>query len=462
MVQQTQAAIKNWEKVKNSYYIHETRKESFLKQPKHVISHDMVFDILTKMTEEKEAKQFLASKGGRVPTKDFIGKDNNEFRALYNSINKFQELPNLNLIKAREALKDPNLPPKDRIYIEEFLSLAEYTRSRTQSKLLDNKVLWQKAVQKEFEKKQHDAILAAHYLKLKNYYKDRGYEKHAKSLMKQSFSNYDLSSIRHLKTSKPVTKGIIEECFKTFEKYFFDKNHNKVAKMDPEALDNGFIGDGENMNSTLGVAEQGAKRDHRKRQIKGHRGHGAPRKSTILGASRGGPQSHKRVSTILDSSRRLAQMSDTNIMDGTILSTTQMHNVTSSEMNKEKEAPPVVPPEDFYDNLLWRAGSKLSKRCYVPEDNSAPLEGEFFEENPYIKEKFEEMRFQGVCVKRHKPEKGSTIAKKKMIKEYSNKWAWTFEGELDKANLRDVTIQGELVILLSLNISPIWCFSSKF
>lgn len=54
MVQQSMAALENFKRVKNSYYIHSSRKRTYLEQPRHIVPYELVFKILKDLYPSKD------------------------------------------------------------------------------------------------------------------------------------------------------------------------------------------------------------------------------------------------------------------------------------------------------------------------------------------------------------------------------------------------------------------------
>ena len=189
----SQAAVENWKRLRSTYYIHDTRKR-ILKQPKVVIPHDLIFKIL------KE----------NYPEKDYLMKDNREFSALCDEINEIAEYREIDTKMIQDFL-DQNLFMKheQKQYLEAYMNLRELEKKKVTSKNWE--VIWEKALEKEFEKKKNDAILAAHYLRLKEYYKERNYEEFAKQLTRSTKKNFSLENIRNIKKNEGLTEDEIKE-----------------------------------------------------------------------------------------------------------------------------------------------------------------------------------------------------------------------------------------------------------
>lgn len=54
MVQRSEASLANLSKVRGAFYIHNPRKDEYLKQPRHVIPHETVFLILKDLFPNKD------------------------------------------------------------------------------------------------------------------------------------------------------------------------------------------------------------------------------------------------------------------------------------------------------------------------------------------------------------------------------------------------------------------------
>lgn len=178
MIQKARYSIEDYKRISKKFYIHDMRKEK-VKQKKHVIGHNEIMKQLKRL----------------YPHKRYKGKDIAEFARIYEDINKIGELSDFNINRISEMLKDPKISENRKQFLEDYLTLEVMSKKM---KCTDSQNLWEKQIEKEFEQKRHDAILAAHYLKLKDYYKESNYEKFADVLMRNdSATHFGLDCIRH-------------------------------------------------------------------------------------------------------------------------------------------------------------------------------------------------------------------------------------------------------------------------
>jgi hypothetical protein len=92
MVKQSLSAIWNLRQIRDSYYIHSTRKASALACKVPIIKHE---DVMTYLK-------------GLYPKGEFSSKNSQEFRELYDQINNLVELEDFDDLKIKRMLKDPN------------------------------------------------------------------------------------------------------------------------------------------------------------------------------------------------------------------------------------------------------------------------------------------------------------------------------------------------------------------
>lgn len=95
-----------------------------------------------------------------------------------------------------ELLENPSISEERKKYFEEYLKLDVLVSISKDKNLLNLESVWQKAINKEFEQKQHTSTLASHYLRLHEYYKERGYDRFAEKLISHTKSIIDLKVIR--------------------------------------------------------------------------------------------------------------------------------------------------------------------------------------------------------------------------------------------------------------------------
>lgn len=157
--------------------------------PKRVVDGETIYRLM------KGLYPYRSTKNGAFRESDYLGVDLEEYAEIYETANNFSELPEFDMAKVKQAIQDPNIDAKTSKFLNEVHSL--YELGGRNSKLSANKRLWEKEMEKEFERKQHEAILASHYLRLKDYYKDRHYEKYAERLMNRKAASVELSLLRN-------------------------------------------------------------------------------------------------------------------------------------------------------------------------------------------------------------------------------------------------------------------------
>jgi len=165
LLKESKCAYQNYQNTKESYYLHKARADK-LNIPDKVIPHAEAL---------KYARELF-------PNKDYTHKDTEEFIQLFSNINSFTEPPNFTSQQLQELLRTKNLDTETKKRYEDLYLLIR-SRSIHASKESDN--VRKKRLQKEFEQRQHDAILAAHYLRLHDYYKNMGYDKYARDLQEK-------------------------------------------------------------------------------------------------------------------------------------------------------------------------------------------------------------------------------------------------------------------------------------
>lgn len=217
MMKESKAARANYEVVRNTYYLHKARDEK-LRIPEKVIPHSQAL---------KLAKELF-------PNKDYTGKDLEEFGQLFEKINSFEELPNITVQQIQERLRDPKMDLEQRKRLESLMMLLKHSRKLGPEQ---NVNVQKKRVQKEFERRQHDAILAVHYLKLHNFYKDRNYEGFANNLLKKQISvgmkkenlEDEQDKIKNVRNAKQIANSILKP--DEFEGGKFVKNLRELEKI---------------------------------------------------------------------------------------------------------------------------------------------------------------------------------------------------------------------------------------
>lgn len=185
MLREATLAIKNWEIFREAYYPEMSKKSK--RVPKKVVPADVIYSILNELFPIK-----YDEKGEPQRIYDYSHQDSAIFKIIYDGVNGFQEPPNFDMEKVKKTLEDRTISSKRRKFLTDVRILSELSQ---RTKISDNQVLWKKEIQKEFEKKQHGAVLAMHFLRLKDYYEGKNYEKFAERLMKEKDSNRDCEMV---------------------------------------------------------------------------------------------------------------------------------------------------------------------------------------------------------------------------------------------------------------------------
>lgn len=217
LLKESKAAQANYEELRKTYYLHKARDEK-LRIPDFIIPHSKALKI---------AKDLF-------PGKDYTGKHLEEFGQLYDSIHNFEEIPNITVQQLQEKLRDPLIDIEERNRLESLMMLVKHSRKIDPEQ---NHNLQKKIVQKEFERRQHDAILAVHYLKLKEFYKDRNYEAYANNLHKtqtvglgkKSHSDEHQQKLKYARNAKQIVHSILDPS--KFEGGKFAANLEQLEKM---------------------------------------------------------------------------------------------------------------------------------------------------------------------------------------------------------------------------------------
>lgn len=200
VLRESKALATNFELMRETYYIHKNRDEK-LRIPEKVIGHSEAL---------RMAKQLF-------PNKDYTGKDMDEFAMLYDSINTHEEIPNFSMQELEEKLRDANITDDERKRLESLLMLIKHSRKSEPEK---NENLRKKWVQKEFERRQHEAILAGHFSRIQEFYKDKNYGAYAKNLKKKNFggtimkkelNDEQQKQLTYERNAKQIARGIINE-----------------------------------------------------------------------------------------------------------------------------------------------------------------------------------------------------------------------------------------------------------
>lgn len=106
-----------------------------------------------------------------------------------------------------ELLKEVQISNKNKKFLEAYLHRCLTSNLKSSANYINSKKLWASAIEKEFTQRQHEAILAAHYLRLKNYYGDMD-NKTLRKLKRNQNTTLNLNIIResykgnHLKAKK--------------------------------------------------------------------------------------------------------------------------------------------------------------------------------------------------------------------------------------------------------------------
>lgn len=307
---------------------------------------------------------------------------------------------------AREVdhiLKNPRISEERKMEFEKFLEYVESSANQRKQKFLDNKVLWKKTIQKEFEQKQHKAILAAHYLKLKDYYQDKNYDSFAKNLVKNSIRNFGINSIRNVKkdTGIPKTALIVpktEEGLEIFDKHELEKEKERQENMKVDAVE--------------------AKKEEENEPIL------------------------DEIDLMIPAEYKLLQ---------------EIEQKEAEEQQEGKnEEKKYQTSQEFYKDYVRKLSSKVIDRGYKTKQRSLVTNTELFEMYPHLLKNHNALKFKGVCISKKRPVKGRIPVKK-----FTKKWAWTFESELEKEKLKKIMKQSEDVSPFS-NPRPVLVSSRSF
>lgn len=217
MLKESKAARANYEVVSNTYYLHKARDEK-LRIPEKVIPHSQAI---------KLGKELF-------PNKDYTGNDMEEFGQLFENINNFEELPNITVQQIQDRLRDTKMDLEQRKRLESLMMLIKHSRKLGPEQ---NENIQKKRDQKEFERRQHDAILAVHYLRLHSFYKDRNYEEYANNLLKKQSSvsikkgnsEEEQAKLKNARVAKQIANNILNP--DEFEGGKFVKNMRELEKL---------------------------------------------------------------------------------------------------------------------------------------------------------------------------------------------------------------------------------------
>ena len=217
LLKETNCSLDNYESLAQTYYLHKTRFDR-LKIPEKVITHSEALQI---------AKEIF-------PNKDYTRKDIDEFLQLYESINNFTPPPNISAQQINEKLRDKNLSRDERKRLERLYILM--LNSRKEGAKESEKARLRRE-EKELEQREHDAILAAHYYRLKDFYKEREYGNYAKNLLKlnKDFNlmrtgsqEQDQDALKYRQNARSLAKSILNE--ENLESAQFSKKLKELNK----------------------------------------------------------------------------------------------------------------------------------------------------------------------------------------------------------------------------------------
>ena len=107
MVKESLAAIWNLKQIRNSYYIHSSRKISMLNSKPPIISHDDVMKYLNSL----------------YPNGRFSSDHSSEFRQVYDQINNLVELDDFDHDQIKDILRDPRFAVERKAYLERYLEI---------------------------------------------------------------------------------------------------------------------------------------------------------------------------------------------------------------------------------------------------------------------------------------------------------------------------------------------------
>ena len=206
MVRESLALLRNWQEIKKTYYIHNTRKDQLIlgldtmysvdkKAPQkelypkmpypnnnsYYMNHDQAYKILDELEMEK---------------KQFTGLNVEEFREIFGKINKFDlDEEQSAWENVKNLLQEVEVSNKTKTFLEQYLHRCLTSNLKSSANQINSKKLWAIEIEKEFNKRQHDAILASHYLKLKDYYGNMG-QKILRKLKRSDNTVMNLNLIR--------------------------------------------------------------------------------------------------------------------------------------------------------------------------------------------------------------------------------------------------------------------------
>jgi hypothetical protein len=264
------------------------------------------------------------------PEKQFSGLNSAEFRDIFAKINKFDpEAEDEAMENVDKLLQEVGVGNKNKKFLEDYLHRCLTSNLKSSANYINSKKLWAASIDKEFTQRQHEAILAAHYLRLKDYYGD-----------------LDNKTLRKLKRNQnsTINLNIIRESY---------NGNERRAKKRREWINENLYGGLDDINSK-----------------------------------------NRRVGFEIEE--------ETQKINGFVKNAKDTVKEIINEKNFE--------PEAFFNHLMDMKHKKLMDRGYAQRDPQIFTE-EMKQDYPGIEEKFNDM-------------------KPKKLK------MWTFEGELDKAGLR--------------------------
>ena len=159
MVKESIELLKDFEKEKSYMYIHKLRHKQ-LEYDVPMIRYEEVLKLLSEIDKDKQ----------------YVGKDNPELREVFFKANDLGMPPPIDQTDLRKRLLDLEIPIQEKKRQEEYLISTELSKDKLCGEG-ESKVLWKKAVHKEYTNAWHNAVLAAHYIKQQKYTTDGRFDK---------------------------------------------------------------------------------------------------------------------------------------------------------------------------------------------------------------------------------------------------------------------------------------------
>lgn len=203
LLKTSKAARANFELLRRTYYIHKVREDEKLGIPERIVTHNEALAVAKEM----------------FPDRRYQDKNKDEFAELYDKMNDFAEPPNFTRQEITELLREDkgNLDTEDRKRMESLLLIMQSQNLRATK---DNPNVRKKRLQKEFDRRHHDAILAAHFLRLHDFYKDRNYAGYAQRLQNQrgprgllnkgELNSDQADKAKHYQAAKTIAEEILD------------------------------------------------------------------------------------------------------------------------------------------------------------------------------------------------------------------------------------------------------------